>query len=147
MTTQPLDNSQGIALITDGSASYKDRSGGWAFVAIDAFDGIFTLADHQDDTTISQMELMAPTQGLEWCAKHLGPCEVLVYSDSEYVVLGATDRTRKRNKNKQYWRALDKAIEFHTYVEFQHVKGHNDHLYNEMADKLAGEARKSGISG
>jgi ribonuclease HI len=92
------------------------------------------------------MELQAPAEALKHLYLEYGPIAVLVYSDSEYVVLGCNDSSRARNKNKGYWKALDKAINHHTLVEFIHVKGHNDHLYNEMADDLAGKARKEGIS-
>jgi ribonuclease HI len=51
------------------------------------------------------------------------------------------DRTRKRNKNVDLWLELDAAIDKHLYVEFRHVKGHSDVEYNEIVDKLAGEAR------
>lgn len=143
MTT--LDPSQGIALITDGSAYTRDRSGGWAWVAVDAFEGLDKDSGYRADTTISQMELMAPAKGLERMFELYGSCNVLIYSDSQYVVLGATDKTRKRHKNKQFWRALDEAIAKHDYVEFTHVYGHNDHFYNEMADDLAGKARRNGV--
>lgn len=138
-----LDPSEGLALFTDGSCYHVDKTGGYGWVALDAFEGHYTGSGFMANTTISQMELMAPTTALDALADEFGACEVLVYSDSEYVVLGCRDRTRKRNKNKKFWKSLDTAIARHAYVEFNHVKGHNDNLYNEMADDLAGEARKS----
>jgi ribonuclease HI len=68
----------------------------------------------------------------------------MVVSDSQYVVLGANDPSRKRYANRRYWNALDKAMALHTYVEFVHVRGHANHFWNEMADQLAGEARMRG---
>lgn len=140
-----LDPSEGVAIFTDGSAYTKDKSGGWGFVAVDAFEGLVTLSGFQQPATISQMELRAAIEGLEQLHTFVGPCDVLVYSDSEYVVLGCNDTSRARNANKSYWKALDKAISLHRLVEFHHVKGHNDHLFNEMADDLAGKARKEGL--
>lgn len=139
-----LDSSEGIALFTDGSASVRDRSGGWGFVALDAFDGITTGSGYVEDTTVNQMELYAAVKGLNFL-EGFGALEVLVYSDSEYLVLGATNRKRARRKNAHYWHWLDDAIRVHAYVEFNHVKGHNDHLFNEMADELAGKARREGL--
>jgi ribonuclease HI len=139
-----LDPSEGVAIFTDGSASNRDKSGGWGWVALDAFEGIYTGSGYRAGTTISRMELAAPTYALEYLNVVYGACDVLVYSDSEYVVLGVNDRTRKRNANKGWWLALDLAIEKHNIVQFHHVKGHSDHLYNEMADDLAGKARKEG---
>lgn len=140
-----LDPSEGIALFTDGSANYQDRSGGWGWVAIDHLGNKWGGAGHAGGTTINQMELHAPTDGLSWLHEHYGSCNVLVYSDSEYVVLGCNDRTRSRLKNPKWWKRLDHAIELHEYVEWNHVRGHADNYYNELADDLAGRARKRGI--
>lgn len=137
-----MNPSNGIALFTDGSAYTKDRSGGWAWVAVDAFDGLTSDSGSATDTTISQMELLAPTMGLYDLYGAFGPCEVLVYSDSEYVVLGMNNKSRKRNKNVDYWDGLEETVALHSHVEFQHVKGHADSEYNNLADKLAGEARR-----
>lgn len=137
-----LDPSQGIAVFTDGSSYYKDRSGGWAYVALDAFNGLHTAAGGESDVTNNQMELQAVIEALTELYAEFGACDVLVQSDSEYVVLGCQDQTRKRNKNQEYWKWLDKAIEKHQHVEFEHVYGHADNMYNEMADQLAGKARR-----
>jgi ribonuclease HI len=142
-----LDPKRGIALFTDGSASYKDRSGGWAWVAIDCFGGEEIGTGHDSGVTNNQMELMAWIEGLEYLSRTLGPVDVLVYSDSEYVGLGAMDRTRKRNKNKGYWGRLDEAVDAHDYVEFVWVKGHHESHYNHLVDELAGNARRAGLSG
>lgn len=137
-----LNPSGGIALFTDGSSHYKDRTGGWAWIAIDIFDGEALEIGGTQDTTNNRMEMTAWIKGLQ--ALHaLGPCEVLVYSDSEYVGLGAMDRTRNRRKNIDLWLELDEAIGLHEYVEFEFIKGHTGHHYNEAVDKLAGEARKA----
>jgi ribonuclease HI len=136
-----LDPSEGLGLFTDGSASTKDRSGGWAYVIIDAFDGEHHASGGASDTTISRMELSAWIKGLDCIYDCFGPSTIVVWSDSEYVGLGAMDRTRKRNKNVDLWDELDMIIDNHLYVEFRHVKGHNGDVFNEMCDKLAGEAR------
>jgi ribonuclease HI len=138
-----LDPTGGICVFTDGSAYHKDRSGGWGWVALDAYEGIHTASGAAADVTINQMELYAPTHALYWLSQTLErACDVLVYSDSEYVVLGCQNPRRKRNKNREWWKTLDAAISIHNFVQFEHVRGHNDNLYNEMADDLAGKARK-----
>jgi ribonuclease HI len=112
-----LDPSLGVAVFTDGSASNRDKSGGWGYVALDAFEGIYTSSGYRAGTTISRMELAAPTYALEYLNEVYGACDVLVYSDSEYVVLGVNDRTRKRSANKDWWVSLDLAIEKHNEVK------------------------------
>lgn len=137
-----LNPSQGIAVFTDGSAYHVDRSGGWGWVAVDIDDRRRFSSGSASDTTISRMELTAPTEALNELADEFGACDLLVYSDSEYVVLGCNDTTRKRKKNADCWEALDEAINRHNVVVFEHVKGHSDSVYNEMADELAGGARR-----
>lgn len=139
-----LNPSKGVALVTDGSSSWSDRSGGWAWVALDSFDGIHTASGYVPDTTNNRMEMTAVISGLVALYEHCGESEILVYSDSEYVVLGASDRARKRNKNKDLWAEIDLAIDLHILVEFNWVRGHTGHEYNELADELAGLARKEG---
>lgn len=140
-----LDPKHGIALFTDGSAYRRNKSGGWAWVALDAFRGTHVDAGYVHDVTNNQMELYAPTTGLMTLYVAFGSIEVLVYSDSEYVVLGSTDRTRARRKNVDWWQDLDNAVDLHTHVQFLHVKGHSSNPHNNRADKLAGQARKERI--
>ena len=139
-----LNPEHGIAVFTDGSAYSKDGSGGWAWVAIDAFGGTDSDSGSTSQTTNNQMELYAVSRALDTLDGDYGPQSILVYSDSEYVVLGASDKTRKRNKNKLWWQALDQYIARHELVVFEHIRGHQGHKYNELADRLAGEARKKG---
>lgn len=131
-------------MFTDGSAYHGDRSGGWAWVAIDAHGNECHDSGPASDTTISQMELEAPKDALRWLWHNYGACVVAVYADSEYVVLGCNDPTRKRLKNQDFWERLDFAIALHERVEFIHVKGHSTSKYNGLADELAGKARKAG---
>lgn len=140
-----LNPSKGIALFTDGSSYYKDGSGGWAWVAIDCFDGQEMDSGYVSDTTNNRMEMQAWIEGLNYLVETLGPCEVLVYSDSQYVGLGAMDPSRARKKNRDLWIEIDVAIEQHEFVEFVWVKGHHESHYNQLVDELAGNARRDGI--
>lgn len=137
-----LDPSKGIALFTDGSCWTGDRIGGWAYVAIDAFGNEVDNSGGEEDVTISRMELMALAIGLEEVFLMLDACDVLVFSDSEYVVLGATDKTRERKVHNDLWDWIDEFESKHTSVTYEHVRGHQDSYYNDLADRLAGEARK-----
>ncbi len=138
-----LDPAQGLGVWTDGSCDSKDGSGGWAWLAIDASeDGYeaFSMGG-ESDTTNNRMEMLAWIEALEAIHAVHGPCTIVVFSDSEYVGLGAMDRKRKRKVNVDLWIALDAAIDLHLYTEFRHVRGHQGHERNEIVDKLAGEAR------
>jgi ribonuclease HI len=128
-------------IFTDGSSNVKDRSGGWAWVAIDAYDGECFDMGGDRDTTNNRMEMVAWIKGLHALHEAFGPSTVVVSSDSQYVGYGAMNRARKRNLNVDLWLELDEEIDKHLYVEFRHVKGHRDDHYNNLADRLAGEAR------
>lgn len=134
------------AVFTDGSCWAKDRIGGWAWVAFNTeYEGLDAQAVKSggaEDTTISRMELMGPIDFLEWLLDLQGPSWVLVYSDSEYVVKGITNRGRARNMHHDLWNRLDAATDAHLDVRFEHVKGHHESFYNHEADLLAGKARK-----
>lgn len=105
-------------------------------------------------TTNNRMELTAV---IEAVAALKRPCEVALYTDSQYVRQGITQwihrwkirgwvTTDKRPvKNADLWRALDEQVARHT-VHWQWVKGHSGDEGNERADALAnaGAARYAG---
>jgi len=97
-------------------------------------------------TTNNRMELMAAIVGLEALTK---PCEVDLFSDSQYLVRAFTEnwldnwvkKGWKRGKNEpvknvDLWKRLLKAMEPHK-VTFYWVKGHDGHPQNERCDLLA----------
>lgn len=149
MTTpdlQALDPELGIVLYTDGSSWAHDRSGGWAWLAIDYHGSEASASGAASDTTNNRMEMQAWIEGLNSLHEAHGPCCVLVYSDSQYVGFGFCDPSRQRKANADLWKELTKAGEKHEYVEFCHVKGHakgdKKDLYNDRVDKMAGAARR-----
>jgi ribonuclease HI len=139
-----VTDTPGFIVYTDGSCFTGDRVGSYAYVVIDEDDLEYTGGLWEYDTTISRMELMGPIAALETIRLMRGPSIVLVYSDSQYVVLGITHRKRQRNKNVDLWDRLDAAVDAHELVEFAHVKGHNGDHYNEMCDEMATKLRKEG---
>lgn len=147
----PLNPEHGIAVFTDGSATTSDRDGGWAWVAVDAFDGVNYESGFVPQVTNNQMELYAVASAVRniqyWLDEDCGidsqTIDLLVYSDSKYVVLGWNDKSRKRNKNLEYWQAAEQYRGNYSSVTMEHIRGHNGNEFNELADKLAGEARKS----
>lgn len=119
-------------------------------MAIDIGDGEASDSGGEGDTTNNRMEMMAWIEGLVSLQEAFGPCDILVYSDSEYVGYGATLRERNRKSNLDLWELLDAAIDMHSYVKWTHVKGHFKgqerlvaHDYNHQCDRLASKARKA----
>lgn len=141
---QALDLDIGVALYTDGSSWAVDRSGGWAWLALDHKGGEAYACAYVPDTTNNRMEMTAWIKGLNTLADTHGPTVVVVYSDSQYVGFGVRDPNRSRKANADLWEKMDRAVKRHEHVEFVHVKGHTDNEFNNRVDKLAGEIRRKG---
>jgi len=101
-------------------------------------------------TTNNRMELISVITALEALRE---PCEVELYTDSQYVAnavnLGWLDSWRRMGwkrksgevKNPDLWIKLIPQLETHS-VTFIWVKGHADNEYNNRCDELAvAEAR------
>jgi ribonuclease HI len=97
-------------------------------------------------TTNNRMELLATIVALETLKE---PCEVDLFSDSQYVVNGIekgwakswkANGWRKRDKqpalNADLWARLLDGLEKHK-VRFHWVRGHAGHVENERVDRLA----------
>ena len=97
-------------------------------------------------TTNNRMELMAAIVGLEALTK---PCDVELYSDSQYLIkafnegwlAGWIKKGWKRGKNEpvknvDLWKRLLQATKPH-HITWIWVKGHDGHEYNERCDVLA----------
>jgi ribonuclease HI len=136
-----------VVIHTDGGSKGNPGPGGWG--------AILEWAGHRKEikggephTTNNQMELMAAIMALEALKR---PCEVELYTDSQYLRNGITAwifgwkrngwRTadRKPVKNAELWRRLDAAATRHT-VHWHWVRGHAGHDLNERADQLVNQA-------
>ena len=143
-----------VKIYTDGAArGNPDGPGGYGAILeyVDTKGTLHTkeLSRGYVRTTNNRMELMAVIAGLEALNR---PCEVEVYSDSQYVVNafnkqwvdGWIKKGWKRGKNEavknpDLWKRLLKAKEKHK-VSFHWVKGHDGHPQNERCDLLATSA-------
>ncbi|HAU1882013.1 TPA: ribonuclease HI, partial [Legionella pneumophila] len=104
-----------------------------------------TLHGGEAQTTNNRMELMAAIKGLEALKR---PCEVDLYTDSQYLQQGMKEwiKTWKRNgwrnskkelvKNAELWKSLDNLASIHN-IHWHWVKGHSGHLENDLVDALA----------
>lgn len=140
-----------IELYCDGACLGNPGPGGWGYLLrVHLATGIQEKEGSglEADTTNNRMELMAAIRGLEALTK---PCQVLLQSDSQYVVKGITswlkDWKRRGWKkadgkpvlNADLWQALDAQLARHQ-VDARWVKGHAGHAENERVDRLANEA-------
>ena len=136
-----------VDIYTDGGCRGNPGIGGWGAVLIA---GIHEreLKGAEPETTNNRMELTAAIQALAALKR---PCEVRLFTDSQYVRSGITEwvpqwkergwRTagRKPVKNIDLWQALDAEIGRHR-IEWHWVRGHAGVPGNERADRLANEA-------
>lgn len=132
-----------ITIYTDGACDIHadNKPGGWASILVATDDNDkpikeTVLSGGKEMTTNNQMELTAVIEGLKSLQK---PTHVTVVSDSKYVINTVT-KNFKINANKQLWQEYFKVAEPHT-IEWEFVKGHAGHTYNERCDKLAVKER------
>jgi len=137
---------KGVTLYTDGACRGNPGPGGWGvFLQFGKHEK--TLHGGESLTTNNRMELLAAIRGLEALTR---PCDVDLYTDSQYVRKGITQwiHNWKKNgwktagkkdvKNRDLWQALDELMQKHQ-VQWHWVKGHAGHPGNEKADALANQ--------
>lgn len=134
-----------VKIYTDGAASGNPGPGGYGTLMMygqhrkEASEG-FRL------TTNNRMELLAVIVGLEMLTR---PCQVLVVSDSKYVVdsvekgwvFNWQKKGFKDKKNVDLWKRFLAIYPKHK-VNFKWIKGHAGHPENERCDALAVAASK-----
>lgn len=137
-----------VELYTDGACSNNPGNGGWAYLLKykntqkENFGG-------KAETTNNQMELTAVIEGLKALKE---PCAVDLYTDSRYVMNGATvwlSKWKEKNwlkadhkpvLNITLWQELDILTARHQII-WHWVKGHAGHKENERVDFLACQGR------
>jgi ribonuclease HI len=133
-----------IEIHTDGACSGNPGPGGWgALLRYGATEK--ELSGGEPFTTNNRMELLAAICALESLSK---PCNIDLYTDSQYVQKGITEwlpNWIKRGwknakgepvKNQDLWQRLSAACMPHQ-VSWHWVKGHAGHVDNERVDGLA----------
>ncbi len=144
------NNLKQVEIFTDGACSGNPGPGGWG--AVLRHNGATKeISGGEKQTTNNRMELMAAIAALEALTQ---PCEVILTTDSKYVMDGITkwiwgwkkNSWKKADKkpvlNADLWMRLD-AITSQHKVKWEWVKGHAGHPENERCDELARTAIKS----
>jgi ribonuclease HI len=141
-----------VEIFTDGACRGNPGPGGWA--------ALLRMGRHEKeisggerDTTNNRMELTAAIRALEALIE---PCDVVLHSDSKYVLDGMTkwvagwqkrgwkNASKQPVRNADLWHELIAAALPHQ-VEWVWVKGHSGHPENDRVDALAcAEADKAG---
>ena len=134
-----------VDIYTDGACKGNPGPGGWGAVIVYGA-AEKELSGGEKKTTNNRMELTAAVSALSALKE---ACEVMLYSDSKYLVDAMTRgwavswRSRgwiKSDKtpalNPALWQKLLELAEVHS-IKFVWVKGHAGHRYNERCDSLA----------
>ena len=131
-----------VRIYTDGSAKGNPGPGGYGIVLLSDEGHRKELAKGYRKTTNNRMELLSVIVALEMLKSR--PTDVLVYSDSKYVV-DAVEKKWVFNWEKKYfdkkknvdlWKRFLIIYRQHN-VKFFWVKGHANNVENERCDKLA----------
>ena len=135
-----------VDIFTDGGCSGNPGPGGWAYVVLSDGKMISYSSGGEEQTTNNRMELFAAISGLGALKE---PCNVNLYSDSNYLVQAFNDHwidNWKKNgwktsgggkvENQDLWFILSAQTKKHN-VTFIKVKGHADHPENNRCDELA----------
>ena len=133
-----------VRIHTDGACKGNPGPGGWG--ALLQFDGREKeLCGGEPATTNNRMELTGVIRALEALKR---PCEIDLYTDSQYVQKGISEwiaawkrrgwktADKKAVKNVDLWLELD-ALAARHQIRWHWVRGHAGHAENERADQLA----------
>ena len=134
-----------IKIYTDGACSGNPGPCGYGAILMYE-ENKKEISGGEKETTNNKMELMAAIVALETLKE---PCDVLLYSDSAYLVNAYNQNwiegwkkknwknsTKQDVKNRELWERLEKQTAIHN-VKFIKVKGHSDNEFNNRCDELA----------
>ena len=133
-----------VEIYSDGACRGNPGPGGWG-VYMRYGDHEKRLCGGERETTNNRMELTAAIEGLKGLTR---ACEVILWTDSQYVLKGITEwlpgwkargwKTAGREpvKNADLWQLLEQENARHK-VSWRWVKGHAGDPGNEEADRLA----------
>jgi ribonuclease HI len=136
-----------VEIFTDGACKGNPGPGGWG--------AILRMGQHEKELsgsdpapTNNRMEMTGAIRAL---SALIEPCDVVLHTDSRYVIDGITkwvhgwkkkgwiNASKQPVRNSDLWHDLIEAAQPHN-VDWVWVKGHDGHPENERADKLASDA-------
>ena len=134
-----------VELWTDGSCLSNPGEGGWAFILLFG-NAYLKETGYAEKTTNNRMELTAVIEGLKRLKE---PCEVTLYSDSNYVLKPISEKWLDGwqkidfagKQNSDLWKEFLEISKMHK-INVVKVLGHSKITLNEQCDILAKEAAR-----
>ncbi len=142
-----------VVIYTDGACKGNPGIGGWG-AWLQSGDHAKELFGGEANTTNNRMEMTAVIEAL---ASLKRTCDIVLYTDSEYVKNGITTwihgwksrgwktAAKQPVKNVELWQRMDALSQLHK-IEWRWVKGHAGDPGNEKADELANRGVESARS-
>ena len=133
-----------VIIFTDGSSRGNPGPGGWGVVILSP-DLAIELGGREENTTNNRMELLAVISAIEFIPQEK---EMIIHTDSAYVVLGITRwvkgwvlnkwKTSKKEEvlNKDLWHRL-LSVTAHKIIQWELIPGHAGIPGNERCDVIA----------
>ena len=133
-----------VCIYTDGACSGNPGPGGWAAI-LSCMGREKELSGGERETTNNRMELRAVLEALSALKE---PCEVELWTDSQYIARAITEgwlagwkrrgwrRKEGELKNPELWQRLDALLGEHR-VTVNWLRGHDGQEQNERCDALA----------
>lgn len=136
-----------IRVYTDGTYYHKrDKCGAWGAVVFNG-NASKIIGGYEKDTTNNRMEMMGPIHAMKGLSYF--PDEILIRSDSEYVVNsfnsylarwaknGWLGVNKQPIKNDDLWKEMHRLkLMMQGRVRMKWVKGHSGSLPNRIADQI-----------
>ena len=139
-----------VEIFTDGACKGNPGPGGWgALLRLGKHEK--ELSGGEPETTNNRMEMTAAIRALQALRE---PCDVVLHSDSRYVIDGMTkwihgwqkkgwvNSSRKPVRNADLWHELIEAAARHR-ITWEWVRGHDGHVENERVDRIASAAAEA----
>lgn len=139
-----------VEIYSDGACSGNPGVGGYGSI-LRCGEKEKEISGADGATTNNRMEMMGAIAALEALKR---PCEVVVTTDSQYLVKGMTEwlpgwikrgwvnSKREPVLNRDLWEKLHQLSKVHQ-IRWAWIRGHNGHPENERCDTLARAAIES----
>ena len=108
-----------IEIYVGATYSPSTNMGGWGVVLVEEGEPPKKDKGPEHNTTHNQMILKAAIEGLSKTEQN---CEVRLFSNSEYLIIGMKD-SRQRRGNRELWEILDELV-YHRHVDSQRIPRH-----------------------